>query len=302
MKQSRRLPPLNAVKAFEAAARHQSFKMAGEELGVTPGAVSRQIEALEDSLGLRLFERLHRKVELTSSGRLFMSEVSPALQRIAFAAEMLWEGQDNRVLRVKLPPTCAIRWFVPRLARFHAVYPDISVQVTTSHDPVDFEREPIDAAIYWGEALPRGLAGVRLFGEQLVIVCSPKLLERHGARAIPVQALPDFVLLHSMRRPDDWRFWFIQAGLPDVILNRFLVFENSSLTYQGAIDGLGVAIAQMAFVQDDLAEGRLVIANSLRFDTKTAYFLTYPRERAHLSRVRSLHQWLVSLETSDLRV
>lgn len=293
---TRRLPPLNAVRAFESAARHQSFKMAGEELGVTPGAVSRQIEALEDRLGLRLFERLHRKVELTASGRLFMREVSPALQRIAFAAEMLWEGQDNRVLRVKLPPTCAIRWFVPRLARFHALHPDISVQVTTSHEPVDFEREPIDAAIYWGEALPRGLAGVRLFGEELVLVCSPKLLERRGIQHIPLESLPDYVLLHSMRRPDDWRFWFSQAGMPQMLLDRFLVFENSSLTYQGAIDGLGIAIAQLAFVQDDLAEGRLMIVNPQMFETKTGYFLTYPRERAHLSRVKALHQWLVSLE------
>ena len=295
MKASRRLPPLNAVRAFEAAARLQSFKMAGEELGVTPGAVSRQIETLEDSLGIRLFERLHRKVELTASGRLVISEVGPALQSIASAAEVLWEGQDSCVLRIKLPPTCAIRWLVPRLARFHALHPDISVQVTTSHEPVDFERDPIDAAVYWGEALPRGLAGQRLFGEQLAVVCSPKLLERHGSNQISARALPQHVLLHSFRRPDDWRFWFSSAGLPDVALDQFLVFENSSLTYQGAIDGLGVAIAQLAFVKDDLREGRLVVANDLIVDTTTGYFLTYPRERAHLARVKALIQWIGSV-------
>lgn len=295
MKPFRRLPPLNAVRAFEAAARHMSFKAAGEELGVTPGAISRQIEVLEDNLGIRLFERLHRRVELTATGRLFLGETGPALQRIALASEAIWDGRDNRVLRVKLPPTCAIRWFVPRLARFHALYPDISVQVTTSHEPVDFDREPIDAAIYWGEGVPRGLEGMRLFGEQLVLVCSPKLLGRNGKQKIAPTDLSDYVLLHSFRRPDDWRFWFTQAGLPDMKLDRFLVFENSSLTYQGAIDGLGVAIAQLAFVQDDLAEGRLVIANDLRVDTKTGYYLTYPRERAHLSRVKALHQWMLLL-------
>jgi LysR family glycine cleavage system transcriptional activator len=292
---SRRLPPLNAVRAFEAAARLQSFKMAGEELGVTPGAVSRQIEALEDNLGIRLFERLHRKVELTASGRLFISEVGPALQRIANAAGILWEGQDNRVLRIKLPPTCAIRWLVPRLARFHALHPDISVQVTTSHEPVDFDREPIDAAIYWGKALPRGLAGQHLFGEQLAVVCSPKLLERHGSSEISVSALPKHVLLQTLRRPDDWRFWFSAAGFPDISLDRFLLFENSALTYQGAIDGLGVGIVQLAFVKDDLREGRLVIANDLIVDTSTGYFLTYPRERAHLERIKALTQWLGSV-------
>ena len=224
-----------------------------------------------------------------------MREVSPALQRIAFAAEMLWEGHDNRVLRVKVPITFAIRWFVPRLARFFEAHPDISVQVTTSHEPVDFEREPIDAAIYWGEAQPRGLAGMRLFGEELVLVCSPKLLERRGTQKIPLESLTDYVLLHSMRRPDDWRFWLRQVGMPHIALDRFLVFENSSLTYQGAIDGLGIAIAQLAFVQDDLAEGRLTIINPHKFETKTAYFLSYPRERAHLARIKALHQWLVSL-------
>lgn len=295
MKTYRRLPPLNAIRAFEVAARCMSFKVAGEELGVTPGAISRQIETLEDSLGIRLFERLHRRVELTPTGRLFLGEIGPALQRIAMASEAIWDGRDNRVLRVKLPPTCAIRWFVPRLARFHALHPDISVQVTTSHEPVDFDREPIDAAIYWGEALPRGLAGERLFGEQLVLVCSPKLLAARGIKCIPADQLSDFVLLHSFRRPDDWRFWFTQAGLPDRALDRFLVFENSSLTYQGAIDGLGVAIAQLAFVKDDLAEGRLTIAHSLMVDTSSAYFLTYPRERAHLARVKALHHWMVSL-------
>lgn len=269
-----------------------SFKAAGEELGVTPGAISRQIEVLEDNLGIRLFERLHRRVELTPTGSLFLAEISPALQRITMASESIWDGGDNRILRVKLPPTCAIRWFVPRLARFHALYPDISVQVTTSHEPVDFEREPIDAAIYWGDTIPRGLMGERLFGEQLAIVCSPKLLRQTGMKKIDPKKLADQVLLHSIRRPDDWLFWFNQAGMPDVVLDRVLVFENSSLTYQGAINGLGVAIAQLAFIQDDLKEGRLIIANDLIAETETGYFLTYPRERAHLARIKALVQWI----------
>ena len=292
MKTFRRLPPLNAVRTFEAAARLMSFKAAGEELGVTPGAISRQIEVLEDNLGIRLFERLHRRVELTPTGSLFLAEISPALQRITMASESIWDGGDNRILRVKLPPTCAIRWFVPRLARFHALYPDISVQVTTSHEPVDFEREPIDAAIYWGDTIPRGLMGERLFGEQLAIVCSPKLLRQTGMKKIDPKKLADQVLLHSIRRPDDWLFWFNQAGMPDVVLDRVLVFENSSLTYQGAINGLGVAIAQLAFIQDDLKEGRLIIANDLIAETETGYFLTYPRERAHLARIKALVQWI----------
>lgn len=286
---TRRLPPLNAVRAFDAAARRLSFKGAGVELNVTPGAISRQIELLEEHLGVRLFDRLHRKVELTASGRLFLNEVGPALLRIANASASL-SAEDEHVLRIKLPPTFAIRWFVPRLARFHALDPTISVQVTTSHDPVDFEREQIDAAIYWGVEIGRGLSGIRLFGETLVPVCSPRLLPALGT--IGFDDLARNVLLHSFRRPDDWRRWFTAAGLPEIELHRLLVFENSSLTYQGAIDGLGIALAQLAFVQDDLNTGRLVIANPLQVETETAYFLTYPRERAHLRRIKSLQDWM----------
>ena len=286
---SHRLPPLNAVRAFDVAARCLSFKQAGVELSVTPGAISRQIEILEEHLGVRLFDRLHRKVELTASGRLFLNEVGPALLRIANASASL-SAEDEHVLRIKLPPTFAIRWFVPRLARFHALDPTISVQVTTSHDPVDFEREQVDAAIYWGEQIGRGLGGIRLFGEKLVPVCSPRLLPTQGF--ISFDDLARNVLLHSFRRPDDWRRWFTAAGLPEKELHRLLVFENSSLTYQGAIDGLGIALAQLAFVQDDLNTGRLVIANPLQVETETAYFLTYPRERAHLRRLKSLQDWM----------
>lgn len=287
-----RLPPLNAVRAFDAAARNLSFKRAGEELHVTPGAISRQIELLEDHLGVRLFERGHRKVALTASGLQFLNAVGPALLRIADASARL-SANDRNVLRIKLPPTFAIRWFVPRLARFHAQNPSISVQVTTSHDAVDFEREPLDAAIFWGRQIGRGLAGVRLLGEQLVPVCSPRLLAaRQGL--LSVSEMPEHVLLHSFRRPDDWRRWFRAAGAPGVVLERLLVFENSSLTYQGAIDGLGIALAQLAFIQDDLNTGRLVIANSLIVETDTAYFLTYPRERAQLPTIRALQEWIVA--------
>lgn len=290
----RRLPPLNAIRAFDAAARRLSFTAASEELNVTPGAISRHIVTLEEVLGVKLFDRLHRKVELTSSGEFFLREVGPALERIAYAAEAVSAGANDEVLRIKLPPTCAIRWFVPRLASFHARYPRYSVQVTTSHEPVDFEREQIDAAIYWGESIRRGLEGERLFGERLVPVCSPRLLAEasEGAGSVSAARLAEQPLLHSFRRPDDWGHWFAAAGLPGFKLERLLIFENSGLTYQGAIDGLGFAIAQEAFIAEDIRSGRLVVASGLAIETDRAYFLTFPRERAQFPRIRALHSWL----------
>jgi LysR family glycine cleavage system transcriptional activator len=162
---------------------------------------------------------------------------------------------------------------------------------------VDFEREQIDAAIWWGDGIRRGLEGVRLFRERLVPVCAPRLAAEIGEEGGEVSpgALSRNVLLHSFRRPDDWRRWFAAAGLAGIELDRLLVFENSSLTYQGAIDGLGIAIAQQALIREDIAAGRLVIANALTVETGAAYFLTYPRERADLSRIRALHAWGVSV-------
>jgi LysR family glycine cleavage system transcriptional activator len=302
MDSARRLPPLNAVRAFDAAARRLSFKAAGDELNVTPGAISRQIAALEAALGVRLFERSHRRVALTQAGQVYLGEVRPALERIALATGLVAASADEKVLRLKLPPTCAIRWLVPRLAKFHARHPSISVQVTTSHDRVDFERDQIDAAIFWGEALGPGLAGERLFGERLVPVCSPKLF---GGALLSPRQLSEQTLLHSLRRPDDWGRWFAAAGLPGIALERMLVFENSSLTYQGAIDGLGVAIAQTIFVEEELRSGRLVLAHKLHVGTESYYHLSYPKERARLGRIQALHGWLAheaALTRKDHRI
>jgi LysR family glycine cleavage system transcriptional activator len=286
---ARRLPPLNAVRAFDAAARRLSFKDAGEELNVTPGAISRHIVTLEDALGVKLFERRHRKVALTPAGEIYLGEIRPALERIALATSAVAAAMDEKVLRLKLPPTCAVRWLVPRLANFHARHPSISVQVTTSHDPVDFERDQIDAAVFWGDNVGRGLTGERLFGERLVPVCSPRLL---GQGLFTPQQLTEQVLLHSFRRPDDWRRWFEAAGCKGVVLDRLLIFENSSLTYQGAIDGLGIALAQMVFITEELNSGRLVIASDHFVETPSSYYLTYPRERARLARIHALHTWI----------
>lgn len=285
-----RLPPLNAVRAFEAAARHLSFKRAGEELCVTSGAISRHIANLEHFLGARLFVRHHRQVVLTRTGDRYLREVRGCLEHMARATAAVGTRWNDKVLRLKLPPTFAIRWLVPRLGRFHAHHPEISVQVTTSHDPVDFDNDDIDAAVCYGRALADDLAGERLFGEALLPVCRPDLAD--ASRAQVPRALADLCLLHSSRRPDDWPRWFAAAGVPGVALKQPLVFENSSMTYQGAMDGLGVAIAHLAFVVDELRSGRLVCPLPIRLDGEVAYFLNYPKERARSASLRAFHRWI----------
>jgi LysR family glycine cleavage system transcriptional activator len=288
--QGRRMPPLNALRAFEAAARHASFTLAANELCVTAGAVSRQVLLLEAHLGVRLFKRQHRSVSLTRSGEAYFEGVRGAFDQIGAATERLATADDGRLLRLKLPPTFAIRWLIPRLASLHARDTSLSVQITTSHDAVDFDREDVDAAVQWALQPGRGLEGCRLFGEVLVPVCSPRFPRPRGG--FTPEALAREVLMHSIQRPHDWPRWFEAAGVSSPALKRTMIFQNSSLTYQGAIEGLGVAIAQLAFVHDELKTGRLVEAHPLKAPTEMAYFLTFPAEKSGLRRLRLLRDWM----------
>jgi len=285
-----RLPPLNALRAFEAAARHLSFKLAAVELCVTPGAVSRHIGNLEGDLGTSLFTRHNRSITLTRHGETYLEGVRDAFERVERATADLRSTLDENVLRLTLPPTCAMRWLVPRLAGFHTRYPDISVRISTSHEPVDFGRAEVDLAIQYGTGIEDGLAGDRLFDEVLVPVCRPALLDEiPSPRA---QDLADSVLLHSFRRPHDWPRWFEAAGIPDRKIEREIVFENSSLTVQGAIDGLGVAIAQAAFVRDELKAGRLVCPIDVPLRTDFGYYLVCPKEKTRQKKIRLFQAWI----------
>ena len=286
-----RLPPLNALRVFEAAARHNSFKRAAEELCVTQGAVSRHVQKLEADVGAKLFTRHHRQVRLTRDGSDYLAIVRDAFSRISQATNTLRSRGDERMLKVKLPITCAVRWLVPRLARFHGLHPEISVQITTSHDPVDFSREDIDVAVHFGRRAAAGLVSETLFHEVLIPICSPALMAGPPALRRP-RDLVNHVLLHSIRRPNDWQQWLYVAKASDVEAEHSLIFENSSLTYQGVTDGLGLAIAQLAFVADDLASGQLVAPFQTRVENDSAYILVFPRERAGLQKIRDFHAWV----------
>jgi LysR family glycine cleavage system transcriptional activator len=195
-------------------------------------------------------------------------------------------------LRIKLPPTFAIRWIVPRLARLHAIDRSLDVQITTSHSPADFDREEIDIAIHSGEAPVPGTLSVRLFGEVLTPVCSPALLQNGDALRKPAD-LKSHTLLCSLHRPHDWPVWIEAAGLTGIDGNSGLKFENSSLTYQAAIDRLGIAMAQTALVADDLAAGRLAAPFALQVPTSGAYFLVYPARSRGLDKVRRFEAWIL---------
>jgi LysR family transcriptional regulator, glycine cleavage system transcriptional activator len=288
----RELPPLNAVRAFEASARNCSFTRAAAELSVSQGAVSRHIACLEQWLQVKLFTRIHRGVELTPQGRVLFNVAKSTLDLLESGAAQLKRSPDENRLRLKLPPTFAMRWLVPRLVRFHALHPTVDVQITTSHADADFDREDVDVGIYSWPEPPSGPNYRRVLSEIVLPVCAPGLLGRAPPLRKPAD-LANHVLLCSLNRPSDWPTWVAAADVAHIDGNRGLKFENAALAYQAAIDGLGVMIAQWAFVEDDLATGRLVAPFELRVPTRRAYFLGTDPRREKPARLRAFEEWIL---------
>ena len=257
----RRLPPLNAVRAFEAAARHGSLKRAAAELGVTHGAVSRQVHLLEEWLGgPALFRRLSRGVALTTDGDALLTEFGPALDRIAGAAQHHHDrgGAPAPVLlRVNATATFSLRWLLPRLALFRTSHPGIEVRLTTSNEPIDALPEEYDVVIRGGPDTFHGYVSQPLLGERRLPVCSPALLE-HGALG-GVPDLERHTLLHVTSMPRLWRDWLAAAGHGGLQPVATLTLDHFYLAIQAAIDGLGIAMGPTALVADDLSAGRLVM-------------------------------------------
>lgn len=297
MAMARRLPPLNALRAFEAASRHASFTRAAQELHVSQGAVSRHVAALERWLQVQLFSRHARGIDLTPNGASFFRIVRGALDQVEYGARQLCERPDQKALRLKVPPTFGIRWLVPRLARFHALNRDIDVQITTSHQPVNFNREDVDACVHSDRQPLADATSRRLFGEVLLPVCSPGLPRRGPPLVVP-EDLARHVLVCSLHRPRDWPTWLDAAGLQGIDGNSGIKVENSALAYQAAIDGLGVVIAQRRFVAEELASGRLVAPFGLEVPGDGAYYLTYPLDRPKGEGVAAFEAWILG-EASD---
>jgi LysR family glycine cleavage system transcriptional activator len=266
----RPLPPLNAIRAFEAAARHASFKEAAGELGVTPGAISRHIALLEDWLGPpALFRRLNRRVALTSTGAALLAETAPALDRLAGAAQR-HRAQEGAaapaVLRVNALATFSLRWLLPRLGQFRARHAGIEVRLTTSNDPVDSLREAYDVIIRGGPDAFYGFTSRLFLTERRLPVCSPALLAR-----LPLKDVGDLrrhTLLHTSTLPRVWSDWFAAAGGGDFEPASSLTFDHFYLTIQAALDGLGVAMGPTALVADDLEAGRLVAPFAVSLPTR----------------------------------
>jgi LysR family transcriptional regulator, glycine cleavage system transcriptional activator len=293
---ARRLPPLNALKAFEAAARSESFTRAAEELCVTQGAVSHQVKALETTLGIKLFNRERQRLVITEAGRDYLMVIRDALDRIALGTERLMQRQTSGVLTVSTSPDFAAKWLVHRLGRFAEAHAEMDLRVSATTHQVDFAREEVDVAIRHGDGNWPGLEAIRLTTERLFPVCSPRLLTRRK-RVAEASDLLQFPLL----RLEDWKTWsrwFEAAGVA-VSPVQGPVLNRASMLIDAAVDGQGVALARTTLAAWDLISGRLVRPVDVSLRMANTYWIVCPKATFDLPKIAMFRAWLLAEATAD---
>jgi LysR family glycine cleavage system transcriptional activator len=293
------LLPLNAVRAFEAAARLGGFNAAGVELNVSANAVGRLVKLLEDWLGVALFRRLPQGVVLTEAGGRYLGRVGTLLDQLAESTTDLQQLETSQVLTVSAMPSMVSRWLIPRLGRLTDKHPELDVRLLASVSLTDFAREQVDVAIRTGPTLGQGLRCDLLMREDFFPVCSPELLSRGPPLREPSD-LANHVLLHDewdRRLPDqlDWGHWLAAIGVTDINTERGLRFSFSHMTLEAAAAGQGVALASSAFLGDDLAVGRLVRPfGDLTVRGPYAFFIVCPEASADREKVAMFRDWAIA--------
>lgn len=294
---NRPLPPLNALRAFEAAARHLSFTKAAEELNVTPGAVSHQIKALEEMLNVPLFHRLTRSLRLTVAGQAALPTLIQGFDKLAQGVEQLRAHCESGVLTISVSPSFGAMWLMPRLERFRSLHPDIEIRIDGTDRLVDLTRGTADVAIRFG---PGGYSGVRVDHLLTPIntpVCSPALLNGEN----PLRE-PDDLRHHTLLHIDwsdvetSWRMWLLAAGLPDIEPTRGPHFNLENMAVQAARDGQGVALVADVLVADDVAAGRLVHPFDPGFSRpfNFCYYLLSTIDGADLPKIAAFRDWVLA--------
>lgn len=292
---------LNALRAFEASARHQSFSAAAAELHVTPAAVGQLVRALEEWLGTPLFHRsTSGRVRLvpTEAAQRALPDLRAGFDRLALGLDRLKEGSASGVLTVTVSPAFAAKWLLPRIESFHAAWPDTDVRLDTSLKPVDFVAQQVDIGVRYGPGRWPGLTADKLMDEEVYPVCSPQWLRERKRQQRP-QDLARATLIHDLSMDGHtsfptWDAWLRKAGVTGVDTKRGMKINNSAAVLQAAIDGQGVALARSVMAHDDLAAGRLVrLFPDIAFASPLAYYVVYRAESAGRPRVAAFRGWLL---------
>ncbi|CAH0525046.1 transcriptional regulator GcvA [Vibrio hippocampi] len=294
---SRRFPPLNALKVFEAAARHLSFTRAAEELFVTQAAVSHQIKLLEEHLGLKLFRRRNRSLLLTEEGQSYFLDIKEIFSSLAEATDKLLERSEKGALTISLPPSFAIQWLVPRLADFNQQQPDIDVRIKAVDMDEGSLTDDVDVAIYYGRGNWPGLRADKLYQEFLVPLCAPALLL--GSK--PLDTLTDLsqhTLLHDMSRKD-WKQFAKQNQIEGINVNQGPIFSHSTMVLQAAAHGQGIALGNNVLAQPELDAGRLIAPFDEVLVSKNAFYVVCHDKQADMGRIATFRDWMLAKAQSE---
>jgi len=292
---------LNALRAFEASARHQSFSSAAVELNVTPAAVGQLVRTLEDWLGSPLFVRGssgRARLVPTEAAERALPDIRAGFDRLALGMERLSEGSISGVLTVAVSPAFAAKWLLPRIDRFQAVCPETDVRLDTNLKPVDFVAQRIDIGVRYGTGRWPGLTAEKLMDEEVYPVCSPQLLREHS-RLQKTSDLAQETLIHDLSMDShtgfpSWETWMQKAGSKDTLSLRGMQINNSAAVLQAAVEGHGVALARSVMAHDDLASGRLVrLFPEISVPSELAYYVIYRPECASLPKLTTFRDWLL---------
>lgn len=286
----RRLPPLNPVRSFEAAARNASFTRAAEELHVTTVAISRQVAVLEDYFGVPLFERLHQTLRLTKAGRDFLPSATAAFDLLDEGTKKLRSLQAEPLV-ICAYPSVAIHWLIPRLSRFREAHPDIDITMTTAVKPEEFDYDEIDVGLQYLNDAREGLITQVILPDIIQPACSPRLLA--GRHPLPPESnLAHYTFLHSRYRRLDWQEWLSTAGLEHIKPAHEVTFKGSSLAYQAAAEGVGVVIVQRLLVEEEFKSGRLVAPFGMSARRSQGICMVGRSERLDDPRIAAFRGWL----------
>ncbi len=290
----RRLPPFAAIKAFEAAARHCNFQQAADELLISSSAVSHQVKALEDHLGIQLFIRNNNRLTLTNDGHSYHHELKEALDLIEQATARVAKPRGRTFLTVSLFAAFAEMWLIPRLGQFHEAHPDITVRLNTLTRPTDLSGTGVDLAINYSAMNQDDVTGDFLFREEIVPVCSPAYLERTGVLEGSRQLL-ERTLIYCNSEPGEWSEWLSSEELPQQDVAHWLELDARSSTLSAAKEGLGIAIGRRPFIDDAIADGSLVMPVPTPLATGYNYYLISTRPSSGLTGVRRFREWLLTM-------
>lgn len=288
-----RLPPLNAVKAFEAAGRLENFSKAAEELNVTPGAISRQVKKLEQHLGVALFNRIGNEVQITPVGRRYLGEVQQSFSRLEAGTRAISADQEAKPLHIWGSRFFIRLWLLPRLPDFHQRFPDQEVLITTVRPDEPLPSE-FDVAIKVGDGHWPGMRADLLLRRVVMPVCSPAYLRTAPPLTQPSD-LANHTLLETSPAVDDWDRWAASTGAGSLALARRITFTSTDLTFSAALDGLGVVLGRRGFVESELKKGTLVAPFDNTFDLGDGFYLIYKDRDPLPPRVRNFRQWILKL-------